>query len=155
MINKKNLLIIYLIFFTACFNNITVSKESEKKFLSLRNAEVNVRQGPAWNYPIKFVYKKKYLPVMLVDTYEIWRKVKDHKNNSGWVHVSKLSKRKTAINIKKFSVLFEKPTIYSKPIAKLEVGKLVLVKKCKNGWCKIFTSEYSGWIKKKFLWGRT
>ena len=32
MINKKNLLIIYLIFFTACFNNITVSKESEKKF---------------------------------------------------------------------------------------------------------------------------
>ena len=28
------------------------------------------------------------------------------------------------------------------------------IKKCKNEWCKIVTGKYSGWIKKKSLWGK-
>ena len=48
-----------------------------------------------------------------------------------------LSKKKSAINIKNNSILYKKPTIYSKPIAKLEIGRLVLIKKCKKDWCKI------------------
>ena len=35
-------------------------------FLSLKNNEVNLRQGPSFEYPIKLIYKKKYLPVIII-----------------------------------------------------------------------------------------
>ena len=62
-------------------------------------------------------------------------------------------KKKTAINIKNNSVLFKKPTIYSKPIARLESGRLLLIKKCSLKWCKITSGNFNGWIAKKYLWG--
>ena len=62
-------------------------------FLSLKNNEVNLRQGPSFEYPVKFIYKKKYLPVEIIDKSETWRKIKDFQNNSGWIHISQLSKK--------------------------------------------------------------
>ena len=75
-------------------------------------------------------------------------------NNSGWIHVSQLSKKKSAINIKKNSILYKNSTIYSQPIAKLEIGRLVLVTKCKKNWCKISSGKFDGWIFKNSLWGK-
>ena len=56
---------------------------------------MNVRAGPSKEYPIKFIYKKKYLPVKILDKSETWRKIRDFENNSGWIHVSQLSKKKS------------------------------------------------------------
>ena len=123
-------------------------------FLSLKNNEVNVRVGPSKEYPIKFTYKKKYLPLEVLDKSETWRKIKDFENNSGWIHISQLSKKKSAININNNSLLYKKPTIYSKPIVKLKIGRLVLIKKCKEKWCKITSGGYSGWIFRGSLWGK-
>ena len=123
-------------------------------FLSLKNDEVNLRQGPSFEYPIKLVYKKKYLPVIILSKSETWRKIKDFENNTGWIHISQLSKKKSAINIKNDSILYKKPTIYSEPIAKLETGRLLLIKKCKVMWCKITTGGFKGWIFESSLWGK-
>ena len=147
-INKNFLFIIFLFFFTNLF-----AKE-DINFLSLKNSEVNVRVGPSIKYPIKFIYKKKYLPLEVIDKSETWRKIKDFKNNSGWIHVSQLSRKKSAINIKNNSILYKKSTIFSKPIAKLEVGRLLLIKKCNLKWCKVVTGNYKGWIAKNSLWGK-
>ena len=98
---------------------------------------------------------KKYLPLEILDKSDTWRKVKDLENNSGWIHVSQLSKKKTAINTLDNSFVYSKPTIYSKPIVKLESGRLVIIKKCKNEWCKITSGGYIGWITKNSLWGKT
>ena len=122
-------------------------------FLSLKNNKVNLRQGPSFDYPIKLTYKKKYLPVFIIDRSETWLQIKDFKNNYGWIHISQLSKRKSAINIYNNSIIYKKPTIYSKPIIKLESGRLVLIEKCKLKWCKIKTGSYVGWINKDSLWG--
>ena len=96
----------------------------------------------------------KYLPVVVVDKSETWRRIIDHENNSGWIHISQLSKKKSAINTKNYLLIFKKPTIYSKPIARLELGRLVLIKKCNLKWCKITSGKYSGWIEKNYLWGK-
>ena len=135
------------------FANLSFACE-EKILLSIKKNEVNLRQGPSYEYPIKFVYQKKYLPLKVLDKSENWRKVRDLENNSGWIHISQLSKKKTAICIKNNSMLYKKPTIFSKPIAKLEVGRLVLIKKCKVEWCKITSDNFHGWIYKNTLWGR-
>ena len=152
IINKFYLLIFVLLLFLDFF--LYKSKANENiKFLSLKNHEVNLRLGPSLEYPVKLTYNKKYLPVIILDKSETWRKIKDFENNSGWIHISQLSKRQTAINYKNNSILFKKPTIYSKPLAKLQLGRLVLIKKCKLKWCKITSGEFNGWIDKNSLWG--
>ena len=125
------------------------------KFLSLKNKEVNLRQGPSFEYPVKLIYKKKYLPVVIIDRSETWRKIRDFKNNSGWIHISQLTNKKTAINMKNNSIIYKKSKIYSKPIAKLELGRLLIIKKCKEKWCKVQTQNFKGWMLKKYLWGKT
>ena len=152
--DNKYYIISAILFFLILFS-FSKSKANEIiNFLSLKNNKVNLRQGPSFEYPIKLIYKKKYLPVIIIDKSETWRKIKDFENNSGWIHISQLSKKKSGINTKNNSVIYKKPTIYSKPVARLELGRLVLIEKCKTKWCKITTGGYRGWIMKNFLWGK-
>ena len=152
--NKNNYFIFIILFFSLLIFLSNISANENKEFLTLKNIKVNLRHGPSFEYPIKLVYKKKYLPVIIIDKSETWRQIKDFENNSGWIHISQLSRKKSAINIKNNSIIYKKPTIYSKPIVKLEVGRLVLINKCKTKWCKIATGGYSGWIFKSSLWGK-
>ena len=153
--NKNNYFIFIILFFSFLLFFSNINANENKEFLTLKNIEVNLRQGPSFEYPIKLVYKKKYLPVIIIDKSETWRQIKDFENNSGWIHISQLSRRKSGINIKNNSIIYKKPTIYSKPIAKLEVGRLVLIKKCKEKWCKITTGSFKGWLFENSLWGKT
>mgnify|MGYP001199211338 CR=1 FL=1 len=125
----------------------------EDYFLTLRYDEVNLRQGPSKEYPIKIFYKKKYLPVLIQDQSDNFRKVKDHENNTGWIHISQLSKKKAAIIVEQETIVFKNPTIYSKPIVILKKGRLTKILKCKEMWCKIKSDKYKGWLKKESLWG--
>ena len=152
--NSKHYLIILVLFFSILFFLTRSFANESVNFLSLKNNEVYVRVGPSKEYPIKFVYKKKFLPIEVLDKSETWIKIRDFENNSGWIHISQVSKKKSAINKKNNSVLYKKPTIFSKPIAKLEIGRLVLIKKCKLKWCKISSGNFSGWIYKNSLWGK-
>jgi len=127
--------------------------KADEYFLTLRNDKVNLRQGPSFEYPIKLFYKKKFLPVLVQEKFENFRKIKDHENNTGWIHVSQLSKKKAAIVIDDEAYIFSSNTIYSKPLAISKNGKLLLVKKCKKNWCKISSKNIKGWIKKESLWG--
>ena len=145
--------IVYFFLIFLFFFNIKLYAQ-DGYFLTLRNSKVNLRQGPSFEHPIKLVYKKKFLPVLVIDKLENFRKIKDHENNSGWVHISQLSKKKAALNIKNETVMFNKASEYSKPLALIEKGRLCLIKKCKNDWCKIKSGKYSGWIKKDGIWGR-
>ena len=152
MIKSKLNFIILIIF--VCNLSFSSSANNNIEFLTLKNNKVNLRQGPSFDYPVKLIYKKKYLPVIIINKMETWRQIKDHQNNSGWIHVSQLSKRKSAININDNSIIYKKPTIYSKPVARLQTGRLVLIKKCKKEWCKVTSGNFNGWILEKFLWGK-
>ena len=142
-----------IISFCILFFLIPSAYAFDEYFLTLRNDKVNLRQGPSFDYPIKLFYKKRYLPVLIQDKYENFRKIRDHENNSGWIHISQLSKKKAAIVIDQQTYIYSGNTIYSKPLAIAEVGKHLLIKKCKDQWCKIKLSNLKGWIKKDSLWG--
>ena len=125
----------------------------EEYFLTLRNEKVNLRQGPSFDYPIKILYKKKFLPVLIQDKSDNFRKIRDHENNTGWVHISQLSKKKAAITIDDDVLVFNKPSIYSIPKVILKKGRLCKIRKCKNEWCYINVDKFKGWVKKHSLWG--
>ncbi len=139
---------VFLFFFV-----LTEAYGEEKNFLTLRNDKVNLRIGPSFDHPIKIIYKKKFLPVHIKDKSGNFRKIQDHENNSGWIHISQLSKKKAGITIEDM-LLYRKPTTFSKPLANIKKGRLVLILKCKDTWCKIKTENYSGWLKKRGIWGK-
>ena len=140
------LFILFLIFF---FNDI---KADENYFLSLKYNKVNVRYGPGLDYPIKFVYLKKNFPVEVIDEKENFRKILDFKKNSGWIHRSQLKKGSSFITLDSV-ILFSDSTKFSRPIAKIESGRLLNKKKCNLNWCRVETEEYKGWVLKENLWG--
>jgi len=141
-----------IIFFYLFFVTFNSYSEENKTFLMLKNNKVNVRYGPSFDYPIKYIYKKIKLPVQLIDKKENFRKIIDHKKNSGWIHISQLRKSKSLITTSS-KILFKKPTKYSKALAKLDSGRLLLIKKCEKNWCYVNTDNFSGWINKENVWG--
>ena len=145
----RKLLILFLLTFIF---PIDVFAKENSYYLILKNNKVNVRYGPGFDYPIKYVYKKKNLPIKVIDKKENFRRIIDFKNNSGWIHTSQLKKGKSLILLKD-QILFSKPTRYSKPIIKIAKGRLLLVKKCKKKWCKVKTEDYLGWIITNNIWG--
>ena len=151
--NKITRILIYIFFISSLSTNYSLSNETDH-FSTLKYNTVKVRQGPSLKHPVKFIYKKKYLPLKIIDSQDNFKKIIDLKNNNGWIHISQLSKRKSAINIFDLSVVFKEPSIYSQPLARLEKGKMVTIKKCNDNWCKILIKNNKAWIKKKFLWGK-
>ncbi len=143
--------IVVIIFSILFFESLSFSQD--EYFLTLRYDKVHLRQGPSSEYPIKILYKKKFLPVLIQDKSDNFRKIRDHENNSGWIHISQLSKKKAAIIINEESIMFKNPTIYSKPVAILKKGRLTKIIKCKESWCKAKSDKYKGWLKKDSLWG--
>ena len=96
--------------------------------------------------------KKKKLPVKQIDEKENFKRIIDLKNNSGWIHVSQLKKANSIIVLEN-KILFQKASNFSKPIARLEKGRLLVIKKCEKSWCNIKTENFSGWIKTDNVWG--
>ena len=143
---KKIIFFILIFFCTTAFSN-------ENYYLMLKNSKVNVRMGPGLDYPVKFIYKKKYLPVKVIDKKENFRKIIDHKKNSGWIHISQLKKINSVIVLSD-RILFKKPTFNSKPIANIESGRLFILEKCKKDWCEVNSQNYSGWITTENVWGK-
>ena len=141
---KTSIIFFSLFFFTIC--------NSTEIFLSLKKNKVNVRYGPSFDSPVKFIYKKKNLPIKQIDKKENFRRIIDLKNNSGWIHVSQLKKINSMISLKD-KILFKKPSNFSKPIAKIKKGRLLVIEKCEDNWCKVKTEKFKGWIENKNNWG--
>ena len=146
----KKIIILFL-----CLSILSVQLlNAEEKFLSLKKNKTNVRYGPGKTHAVKYIYRKKNLPIKQIDKKDNWRRIVDLKNNSGWIHDSQL-KPSNSIIILTDKILFNKPSNFSEPLAKLEEGRLLIIKKCEVDWCNITTNDYNGWVKIKNVWWST
>ena len=143
-----------LIIFILFYLHFTISAFSEENnyFLMLKNSKVNVRYGPSLKSPVKYIYKKLFLPVKVIDKKYTFSRIIDHKKNGGWIHISQLRPSKSFI-IMEDKIMFQKNSKFSNPKVKLKKGRLVIVKKCIENWCKIKTDDYIGWVSNKNIWG--
>ena len=150
MFRKIFFIKILIVFFSLSFFSFVYSEEI---FLSLKKNKVNVRYGPSFESPIKFIYKKINLPIKQIDKKENWRRIIDSKNNSGWIHWSQLRPINSVILLKD-KILFKKPSNFSRPLANIKKGRVLVVKKCDSNWCKVQTENLKGWVDNKNLWGK-
>ena len=140
---------IYIIFFLLLFTHYSFANEA---FVSLKKNKVNVRYGPSFESDIKYVYRKINLPLKQIDKKENFRRIIDLNNNSGWIHISQL-KRSNSVIATKDKILFKKPNIFAKPFAQIKKGRLLILEKCEQNWCKVISKDFNGWIKTINIWG--
>jgi SH3-like domain-containing protein len=124
-------------------------------FSSLRASETNVRAGPGQNYPIKFIYKLKGIPVHVISEYDNWNEIKDYEGQSGWVMQSLLTKKRTLMirTTKSFVNLQKKNNEKSRIIFRLENNVIGDYLKCIEGWCALEVSGKKGWVRDEEVFG--
>jgi len=122
---------------------------------SLRAAETNVRSGPGQNYPVKFTFKMRSIPVRVVSEYDNWNEIEDFEGQSGWVTQSLLTKKRTLLVriTKGFTKMHAKPSEKSRTILQLENNVVGDFLKCEGAWCAMKVEGKKGWVKKSDLFG--
>lgn len=127
------------------------------RYVSLGAQEVNMRTGPGTRYPIKWVYTRKSLPMRVEAEFDIWRKVRDHDGEVGWVHGSLLSGRRhvviTGEGPDNIQALYEKPHPASIAMLRAEDGVIAELLQCASGWCRIQIDGKKGWLPHTAIWG--
>ena len=124
----------------------------EPRYASLKKDRVYLRYNASFDAPIKFIYQKKNLPILIIDKHDVWKKVRDIDGEEGWIHTSMISNKETFINEKEQNLLKYKDnnSIVNAIVKRGVVGKII---NCREKFCKVKIKTYRGWIEKKFLWG--
>lgn len=128
------------------------------RFVSIKSDKAYVRAGPAVRYPVKWVFKRKNLPVEIVQEFDHWRKVRDSDGDEGWVHKMLLSGERTVLiqrgeQNEGLTDMREGFSRDSRLVARLETGVIASVKQCIEDWCRLEKDGYTGWVERNFLWG--
>lgn len=127
------------------------------RFVSLKAGRVNVRVGPGENYNVSWVFTKATHPVEVIAEFDTWRRVRDSDGEVGWVFHSLLSSKRTAV-VTPWSTDEPRP-IHARAAADapvtayLQPGVTATVDRCRDGWCDLSGSGFSGWITQDQLWG--
>ncbi len=135
----------------------TAADAQDKKppyWASIASGEAMMRTGPGRNYPGIWLYKRRDLPIRVIQVYPNWRKVQDPDGAQGWMLVTLLSDRRTGI-VKPG----EPRNIHSKADAdspiryRAEQGVVGRLEKCDGSWCRIRIGKREGWIAQSDIWG--
>lgn len=131
-----------------------VTKLPIPRFASLRGDEIYARTGPGTRYPIKWVYKRKNLPVEIIQEFDTWRKIRDVDGEEAWVHQTLLSGKRFAIqNTGQAVPMNRKAKNDSRAAALVESKAILQLEECHNKWCLASASGFKGWIPYDSLWG--
>ena len=122
------------------------------RFATLRYEEVNVRTGPGNRYPIRWVYKRKNVPVEITEEFDQWRKVKDVEGDEGWAHKSQLSGMRNAV-FTEDAMLKRAPEEAASAMLKVRKGVIGQLLECQKVWCEVQVDSYKAWVQKNRIWG--
>jgi SH3-like domain-containing protein len=123
------------------------------RFMSLRSDRVNLRVGPGRTYPILWVLTRKGMPVEILRNYEDWRMIRDPDGDKGWVQRSMVAEERTVVVTGAIRALHTGPEAASGILARAEPGVIARLLLCRDAWCRISASGYTGWVKRTELWG--
>jgi SH3-like domain-containing protein len=130
------------------------SAEPSSYFASLKSDEVFMREGPSEQHKIKWVYHRKGLPMEVLQSFEVWRRVKDMDGEIGWIHVAMLSRDRMAM----VAAGPDTPVRRSQEegaavIASAKPGALGRLVNCGQAACEVRFGTAGGWIERARLWG--
>jgi SH3-like domain-containing protein len=123
------------------------------RYVSLRADEVNLRTGPGVRYPIEWIYRRRGLPVEIVEEFEAWRRIRDWQGTLGWVHRSMLQGRRTVLVVGAERRLRRRPQDDATAVARLEAGSIGELQACLETWCQVELAGHLGWLRRDEFYG--
>ncbi len=123
-------------------------------FASLKNETTNMREGPSENNRVKWVYHRKGLPVEVIASFEVWRRVRDMDGEVGWVHNALLSRERTVVVYGEGEAPVrdgagEKTDV----VAQAKPGAIGRVRHCDVLVCEVRFQGVGGWVDRNRIWG--
>ena len=121
---------------------------------SIASGEAMMRTGPGRNYPGVWLYKRRDLPVRVLQIYPNWRKIEDPDGEKGWMLVTLLSDRRTVI-VKPGEArdIRTKPEAAAAVRYRVEAGVVGRIDDCSATWCRIEIGKRRGYIVRDALYG--
>ncbi|WP_313805754.1 SH3 domain-containing protein [Sphingobium sp.] len=122
---------------------------------SLTQDEARMRVGPSLDYPSSWVYRRRDLPVKVVQVLGLWRKVEDSSGTQGWMHVRLLSDTPTAIVTADIASMRNSPQDDARAIYRAQRGVVGRLSSCGKGWCAFEVGGQKGFVRANDVWGAT
>lgn len=120
---------------------------------SISANEARMRVGPSLDYPSNWVYRRRDLPVKVVQILGNWRKIEDPSGTQGWMHVRLLSDTATAMISVAQADMRDKPSDDARLLYRVEKGVVGRVGDCDDGWCVFDVTGQRGFVRISALWG--
>jgi SH3-like domain-containing protein len=115
--------------------------------------EARMRKGPSSDVPVMWEYRRRDLPVKVIERFENWRKVEDPDGTKGWMAARLLSRTRTAIVTGGVRPMHESPSRSSAVLYRAEAGVVGRIAECADGWCRFDVRGRRGWIEADHIWG--
>ena len=126
------------------------------RFVSLKSDKTFCRAGPSFAHPVRITFMRRGLPLMVVaETKDHWRKVRDLEGDECWTHRSKLSGAETALVVQDGLALRARPDAAAPARARLGRGLITQVETARNGWLRVSADGVRGWAPQSGFWGAT
>ncbi len=124
------------------------------RFVSLKADRTFCRSGPSFAHPIRITFMRKGLPVMVIaETSDHWRKLRDLEGDECWTHKSKLSGVETVLVLEDGLALRARPDNAAPVTARLGRGLIARVETGRGGWLRVSAKGVKGWAPKSSFWG--
>lgn len=127
------------------------------RFVALKKDEVRARFGPSFDYPVAYEFRRQGLPLKVIaeDRDNIWRRVEDRDGRRMWIHRSMLAPNESAVVMDGVVILRAEPREDSAGRAQISGGVMLKIETCDQGWCRLRTDDFRGWVPAEKLWGAT
>lgn len=124
------------------------------RFVSLKSDKTYCRSGPSFAHPVRITFMRKGLPVMVVaETTDHWRKIRDAEGDECWTHKTKLSGVETALVLEDGLTLRTRPDATAPARARLGRGLVARVEAARGGWLRVSMRGMKGWAPRSGFWG--
>lgn len=123
------------------------------RYVSLKADVVNARQGPSFEQPVLWEYRRSGLPLKVTAEADNWRRIEDPEGDAAWVHVATLSPKRTVLVGGETVRLTARPALGGKARAILEPGVVAELVACEGDWRKLKVAGRTGWAPASALWG--
>ena len=123
-------------------------------FVSIKVDEAYMREGPSDMHRVKWIYHRKGLPLEVIATFDVWRRVRDLDGEVGWMHMALLTRDRTAVVTGgPGAEVYSRDDTTSEVVARAEPGAIGRLLGCGKLACEVEFAGADGWIARARLWG--
>jgi SH3-like domain-containing protein len=123
-------------------------------FVSIKVEEAYMREGPSDMHRVKWIYRRKGLPLEVIATFDVWRRVRDMDGEVGWMHMALLTRDRTAVVTQgPGAEVRARDDTTSQVVANAQAGAIGRLLGCGTLTCEVEFAGAEGWVARSRLWG--